>query len=192
MFFYIYVLHSKRSDILYIGYTSNLIRRVKEHNLGLNQSTKPYRPWSLIYYEACRNRNDAKRTVRYLKTNKGEWMVRRRVKEYLHNLMRFAWSSSTWYGNYYHTREWPWFTAHIGIYLFYRSALGGFWGIKNGENYDSHGNNNSDCSAPESKTWHTNTTNDRGQKTILICIFRIKYLHSWAYSWSSSWSAYLP
>ena len=90
MFFYVYVLQSKRSDKLYIEYTSNLIRRVKEHNLGLNQSTKLGRSWTLIYYEACRNRDDAKRREQYCKTSKGRMMVKLRVKEYLHNLLRFA------------------------------------------------------------------------------------------------------
>lgn len=90
MFFYIYVLQSRKSDTIYIGYATNLIRRVKEHNLGLNGSTKPYRPWTLIYYEACRNQGDAKRREKYCKTSKGRMMVKLRVKEYLHNQLRFA------------------------------------------------------------------------------------------------------
>lgn len=90
MFFYVYVLHSKLSDTFYVGYTGNLIRRVKEHNLGLNQSTKPYRPWTLACYEAYRNRDDAKRRERYLKTSQGGRLLKRRVKDYLHNLLRFA------------------------------------------------------------------------------------------------------
>jgi len=90
MFFYVYVLQSKRSDRMYIGYTDNLIRRVKEHNLGLNESTNHHKPWTLIYYEACRNRNDAKRREKYCKTSKGRMMVKLRLKEYLHNRLRFA------------------------------------------------------------------------------------------------------
>lgn len=90
MFFYVYTIHSKQSDKMYTGYTSNLIRRVKEHNLGLNQSTKSYRPWTLIHYEGYRNRDDAKREELYLKTSQGGRLLRRRVKDYLHNLLRFA------------------------------------------------------------------------------------------------------
>lgn len=90
MFFYVYVLQSKESGQFYVGFTSNLIRRVKEHNLGLNQTTKLNKPWKLIYYEACRNRNDAKRREKYLKTSKGRMMVKLRLKEYLYNLLRFA------------------------------------------------------------------------------------------------------
>lgn len=90
MFFYVYMLQSKQTDRFYVGYTDNLIRRVKEHNLGLNQSTKQYKPWTLIYYEACRNRDDAKRREKYLKTSKGRRLLKRRVKDYLFNLLRFA------------------------------------------------------------------------------------------------------
>lgn len=86
MFFYVYVLQSIKNKEFYIGSTENLVRRVKEHNLGLNQSTKPYKPWKLIYYEACRNRLDAKRRERYLKTSEGGRLLRRRVKEYLFSL----------------------------------------------------------------------------------------------------------
>lgn len=89
MFFYVYVLQSIKSEVFYIGSTGNLVRRVKEHNLGLNQSTKPYRPWKLICYEACRNRIDAKRREHYLKTSEGGRLLKRRVKEYLFSL-RFA------------------------------------------------------------------------------------------------------
>ncbi|MBI5019451.1 GIY-YIG nuclease family protein [Candidatus Gottesmanbacteria bacterium] len=96
MFFYVYVLQSIKSKEFYIGSTRNLVRRVKEHNLGLNQSTKPYRPWKLIYYEASRNRIDAKRREDYLKTSEGRRLLKRRVKEYLFSL-RFARNSTTRY-----------------------------------------------------------------------------------------------
>lgn len=83
MFFYVYILKSKLQPKLYIGYTRNLIRRIKEHNLGKNIATKPYIPWTLIYYEACRHELDAKRREHYLKTNQGRRLLKRRLKEYL-------------------------------------------------------------------------------------------------------------
>ncbi len=89
MFFYVYVLESTINNNLYIGSTSNLVRRVKEHNLGLNQSTKAYTPWKLIYYEASLSQQDAKRREYYLKTNQGGRLLKRRLKEYLFQ-MRFS------------------------------------------------------------------------------------------------------
>lgn len=84
MFFYVYVLESLKNRELYIGYSTDLRERVKEHNQGLSFSTKPYRPWQLIYYEACRNEQDAKRREKYLKTNQGSRLLKRRLKEYFY------------------------------------------------------------------------------------------------------------
>ncbi len=38
--FYVYILQSNKNKELYIGYTSDLRKRIKEHNQGLNFSTK--------------------------------------------------------------------------------------------------------------------------------------------------------
>jgi len=86
MFFYIYVLQSKKkTEQLYIGYTNDLRKRLKEHNQGLNKSTKPFRPWQLIYYEACLNQADAKRREKYFKTSQGRRLLKRRLKEYFYS-----------------------------------------------------------------------------------------------------------
>jgi len=84
--FYNYILQSKINKNLYVGYTNDLRKRLKEHNQGLNKSTKPYRPWELIYYEACLNEKDAKRRENYLKTTQGQRLLKRRLKEYLFDL----------------------------------------------------------------------------------------------------------
>ncbi len=81
--FYTYVLKSKKFDELYIGYTDNLKRRLIEHNQGLNFSTKRYKPWAVIYYEACVFESDAKRRERYLKTTQGGRLLKIRLKDYL-------------------------------------------------------------------------------------------------------------
>lgn len=82
--FYVYILRSRHQGNLYIGFTTDLRRRLQEHNMGLNFSTRPYRPWDMIYYEACLNEVDAKRREKYLKTNQGRRLIQRRIKEYLY------------------------------------------------------------------------------------------------------------
>ena len=57
--FFVYILKSKKDKNLYIGYTSDLRKRFKEHNLGLVKSTKSKMPWYLVYYEAYASRQDA-------------------------------------------------------------------------------------------------------------------------------------
>lgn len=58
--FYVYVIKSEKDGSIYIGYTNNLIKRMKEHNSGQNKSTKNRIPFELIYYEAYRAKSDAR------------------------------------------------------------------------------------------------------------------------------------
>ena len=81
--FYTYVIQSKKGEEFYIGYTTDLKKRIIEHNQGLNLSTKRYRPWKIIYYEACLNKNDAKRREGYLKTTQGGRLLKIRLQEFL-------------------------------------------------------------------------------------------------------------
>src|SRR3989338_6974207 len=50
--FFVYLLKSKLYNQLYIGSTNDLKRRLKEHNGGKHFSTKRYRPWNIVYFEA--------------------------------------------------------------------------------------------------------------------------------------------
>ncbi|TRZ64171.1 MAG: GIY-YIG nuclease family protein [Spirochaetia bacterium] len=88
MFHYVYLLESIKHDNLYIGYTSDLKRRLVEYNRGLNFSTKSYKPWRLIHYEAYRNEDDAKRREGYLKTSQGSRLLKRMLKSSFHCLER--------------------------------------------------------------------------------------------------------
>ena len=81
--FYVYILKSRQNDKLYTGYTSDLKQRLKEHNQGLNLSTKSGIPWKIVYYEACIEKSDAKRREIYLKTTQGHRMLKLRLKDYL-------------------------------------------------------------------------------------------------------------
>lgn len=85
MFFYVYYLHSKKFDKFYIGTTQNLQKRLKEHNNGSNFSTKAYSPWSIIYYEAHLNKDDAIRKEGYLKTTQGRQAIRRMLRNQLNS-----------------------------------------------------------------------------------------------------------
>lgn len=84
-FYYVYVLESENFNELYVGYTNDPTRRIREHNRGLNKSSKPYKPWKLIYYEACLNEEDAKRREKYFKTSQGRRLLKRRLKEYFYD-----------------------------------------------------------------------------------------------------------
>ena len=78
--FYVYVLRSEKDGNFYVGFTSDLKKRIEEHNQGLTKSTKYRRPLELIYYEASRHRIDAMRREKYLKTTYGRRYIRGRAK----------------------------------------------------------------------------------------------------------------
>ena len=83
MFYYTYILYSLKDEKLYIGSTSDLKRRVREHNNGSNTSTKPRRPLKLIYYEAHLDKKDAMRRESYFKTDKGKSTIKQMLREAL-------------------------------------------------------------------------------------------------------------
>jgi putative endonuclease len=83
MFYYTYVLLSKKDGRKYTGYTKNLKLRLEQHNKGLVESTKKRKPFELIYYEACRNQQDATHREKYLKTYLGKMFLKNRLKSYL-------------------------------------------------------------------------------------------------------------
>jgi len=84
MFYYVYVLQSMKKGNLYIGYTTELKKRLEEHNRGTVFSTKPYKPWNLIHFEGYRNNEDAQRREKYLKTSQGARLLKRMLKEYFY------------------------------------------------------------------------------------------------------------
>ena len=58
--FYVYVIKSKKDSSIYVGYTEDLIRRMKEHNTGKSIYTKNKYPYEIVYYEAYKSKSDAK------------------------------------------------------------------------------------------------------------------------------------
>lgn len=67
MTYYVYIL--KCSDgSYYTGYTSDLSRRVKQHNEGVGgRYTRSRRPVKLLYKEECATRAEAMRREREIK-----------------------------------------------------------------------------------------------------------------------------
>jgi len=80
--FFVYILQSLKDNKLYIGYTTNLEKRINQHNNGEVASTKPRRPLKLIFYEAYLDQKDALRREDYFKTTKGKRSLKIMLKEY--------------------------------------------------------------------------------------------------------------
>jgi putative endonuclease len=81
--FYVYVLHSDADCGLYIGFSTDLRRRLKEHQAGDAFATSYRGPWQLIYYEAYLEEEDALGRERYLKSGSGRRFLIKQLKHYL-------------------------------------------------------------------------------------------------------------
>ena len=84
--YYVYVLISKKDRKLYIGYTDDLKRRIKLHNDGKVESTRFRIPFELVYCEASKNKSDAVRREKYLKSTYGHRYIYNRIKNHLGSL----------------------------------------------------------------------------------------------------------
>jgi putative endonuclease len=78
--YYVYLLKSKKDGKLYIGFTTQLNRRLAQHNNGETRSTKSRGPFDIIYYEGYKSEVDAKRREKNLKLfSKAYYGLRKRL-----------------------------------------------------------------------------------------------------------------
>lgn len=79
--FFVYMIQSKKDKELYCGYTSDLRKRFKKHNLGLVPSTKHRIPFRVVYYEAYVSKQDAVKREHNLKLRaKALTQLKKRIK----------------------------------------------------------------------------------------------------------------
>ena len=69
--YYVYILKSKQDGSRYVGVTSDLKRRIQEHNNGSARYSSAKRPYSIIWYCAFHNKNKAYAFEQYLKSSSG-------------------------------------------------------------------------------------------------------------------------
>jgi predicted GIY-YIG superfamily endonuclease len=77
--YYVYILQSSKSHILYFGYTTDLKNRIKEHNSGKSKFTKSHLPWKLVWYSGFCDMQTAKDFEFYLKSGSGKAFVYKRL-----------------------------------------------------------------------------------------------------------------
>ena len=82
--YYVYLIKSQKKDIFYIGCTSDLRKRLDEHNKGKSFYTKGKGPWEVRYYEAFFSKDDAFQREKRLKQHKrGLLELRKRIEKSL-------------------------------------------------------------------------------------------------------------
>ena len=74
--YYVYILANSKNGTLYIGVTSDLIRRVYEHKQGFISSfTKRYKVHKLVYFETTPDIKEAIQREKQLKKWQRQWKI---------------------------------------------------------------------------------------------------------------------
>jgi len=72
----VYILFSERDKQLYTGYTSNIEKRIINHNSGGTISTRNRAPLKLIFCEFYLFKEDAEKREKYFKTTMGKKAIK--------------------------------------------------------------------------------------------------------------------
>ena len=79
---FVYILYSQSHDRYYVGSCADINIRLDRHNAGATQSTKPYRPWVVVYSEIFHDKSEALKRENYIK--------RMKSRKYIEELIRKA------------------------------------------------------------------------------------------------------
>jgi len=83
MYYYVYVLENQQDKSLYIGFTRDLVRRVKEHNEGRGgRTTALKKDWKCIYFEGYICEKDAIGREKFLKGGSGRKYLDKQLTHY--------------------------------------------------------------------------------------------------------------
>jgi putative endonuclease len=77
------VLFSGSDNLLYIGFTTDLEKRIDQHNSGQSKSTACGRPLQLIFSELYLFEEDARKRENYFKTSMGRKAIKLMLNETL-------------------------------------------------------------------------------------------------------------
>ena len=78
--YYVYAIKSISRNYIYVGMTNNLELRFLQHNNGESKTTKPYRPFLLIFSEILETRIEARNKEKYLKSGTGKEFLKALLK----------------------------------------------------------------------------------------------------------------
>jgi len=79
--FIVYIIYSESSDRYYVGYCTDIERRIDKHNAGSTPSTKPYRPWILVYFEEYNSKKEAIKREKQIKKQKSKKYIERLIQK---------------------------------------------------------------------------------------------------------------
>jgi len=77
--YWVYIIYSEKLDRYYVGHSSDLEKRLKEHNSGISVYTARASDWSFFYTKPFSTREEAHKEEMRIKKKKSrkyiEWII---------------------------------------------------------------------------------------------------------------------
>jgi putative endonuclease len=78
--YFVYIIKSVTApDQVYVGKTTNLKKRISDHNCGTTAHTEKYKPWNVIFYAGFVEEIKAIEFEKYLKSGSGREFRKKRL-----------------------------------------------------------------------------------------------------------------
>jgi len=77
----VYIIKSLKDNSYYIGHTSDLNKRIAEHNRGKSKYTKAKKPWYIIHSEMYDTRKDAMQRESEIKKQKSRIYIEKLIRK---------------------------------------------------------------------------------------------------------------
>ncbi len=76
---FVYIIYSKKWDQFYVGSSTDVDKRLEQHNAGYNKSTKGGAPWTIKFIETYDSETMARKREYAIKKKKSrkyiEWLI---------------------------------------------------------------------------------------------------------------------
>ena len=80
--FVVYILYSEKYDKIYVGYSSDIINRMKSHNIYSKKGyTLRFRPWKVIHIEFYQDQKLAMKREKWFKSGIGREFITMNIKK---------------------------------------------------------------------------------------------------------------
>lgn len=74
---FVYAIKSINKNYIYVGLTDNPERRINQHNIGKEKTTRHYAPFTILLIEEFNTRQEARIREKYFKAGIGKEYLRR-------------------------------------------------------------------------------------------------------------------
>jgi len=79
--YYLYILESVNHQKTYVGSTTDVDRRLREHNKGKSSFTSRFKPWKVVYTEKLESYTKSRQREKFYKSGAGRRFIAKLLSE---------------------------------------------------------------------------------------------------------------